>query len=144
VNRVFFQRFYSSSHVEYLFTRYALNLLNNYQDKLLFIKELGRPRPDLPNLQTVAGRSKWCFNASWDNARICKWLTGSNVRNQLYSWQRILFNQLSENSVWCKVKSMESLKIKEHINPSVQVSVTRQIKCNNSIRWCEKNSDWVS
>jgi hypothetical protein len=29
------------------------NLLN-YQYKL-FIKNLGRPRPDLPNLQTVAG-----------------------------------------------------------------------------------------
>ncbi|KAH0813614.1 hypothetical protein GEV33_009177 [Tenebrio molitor] len=40
--------------LEYLFTRYAFNLVNNYQDKL-FIKELGRPRPDLPNLQTVAG-----------------------------------------------------------------------------------------
>jgi hypothetical protein len=38
--------------------RYAFNLLN-YQNKL-FIKELGRPRPDLPNLQTVAGRSEYC------------------------------------------------------------------------------------
>jgi hypothetical protein len=104
VNRFFFQRFSSSNRVEleYLFTRYAFNLLNNYQDKL-FIKELGRPRPDLPNFQTVAGRSKWCFNASRDNTRICKWLTGSNVRNKLYSWQRILFNQRSDNSVWCKL-----------------------------------------
>jgi hypothetical protein len=39
VNRVFFQSFSSSSRVEYLFTRYAFNLLNNYQDKV-FIKEL--------------------------------------------------------------------------------------------------------
>jgi hypothetical protein len=43
--------------VEYLLTRFDFNLLN-CQDKL------GRPRPDLPNLQTLAGRSKWCFNVS--------------------------------------------------------------------------------
>jgi hypothetical protein len=58
--------------IEYLL-KYGFNLLN-YQDKL-FIKELGRPRPNLPNLQTVAGRSKWCFNVSWYDT--CEWLTGS-------------------------------------------------------------------
>jgi hypothetical protein len=57
VNRVFFfQRFSSSSRVEYLFTRYAFNLLNNYQDKV-FIKELGRLRPDLSNLQLQVGQN---------------------------------------------------------------------------------------
>jgi hypothetical protein len=43
VNRVFFQRFSSSSRVqlEYLFTRYAFNLLNNYQDKFFIKKNWG-------------------------------------------------------------------------------------------------------